>query len=153
MAMLYALCSMLYALTGSFDAAGGNVIFPAVPAGSITGENLPAAKGRAPAIGFAERPLEPARWNYVSPLDFYRAVLEDTPYPVRGLIGFGANVLLSNGDPVRGRAALAAIPFEPPVTSTVFALKFKFTINLAFFCLSITALSLSAAPTEERKPR
>src|SRR6202040_2211053 len=103
--------AMLYALTGSFDAAGGNVLFPAVPAGSITGEDLPAAKRLAPAIGFAERPLGPARWNHVSPRDFYRAVLEDTPYPVRGLIGFGANLLLAHGDPVRGRAALAALDF------------------------------------------
>jgi anaerobic selenocysteine-containing dehydrogenase len=103
--------AMLYALTGSFDAAGGNVLFPAVPAGSITGEDLPAAKRLAPAIGFAERPLGPARWNHVSPRDFYRAVLEDTPYPVRGLIGFGANLLLAHGDPVRGRAALVALDF------------------------------------------
>jgi anaerobic selenocysteine-containing dehydrogenase len=103
--------AMLYALTGSFDAAGGNVLFPAVPAGSITGEDLPAAKRLAPAIGFAERPLGPARWNHVSPQDFYRAVLEDAPYPVRGLIGFGANLLLAHGDPVRGRAALVALDF------------------------------------------
>jgi anaerobic selenocysteine-containing dehydrogenase len=103
--------AMLYALTGSFDAAGGNVLFPTVPAGSITGENLPAAKQLAPAVGFAERPLGPARWNHVSPRDFYRAVLEGTPYPVRGLIGFGANLLLAHGDPVRGHAALAALDF------------------------------------------
>jgi anaerobic selenocysteine-containing dehydrogenase len=103
--------AMLYALTGSFDAAGGNVLFPAVPSGPITGEDLPAAKRLAPAIGFAERPLGPARWNHVSPQDFYRAVLEDAPYPVRGLIGFGANLLLAHGDPVRGRAALAALDF------------------------------------------
>jgi anaerobic selenocysteine-containing dehydrogenase len=103
--------AMLYALTGSFDAVGGNVLFPAVPAGSITGEDLPAAKRLAPAIGFAERPLGPARWNHVSPQDFYRAVLDDTPYPVRGLIGFGANLLLAHGDPVRGRAALVALDF------------------------------------------
>jgi anaerobic selenocysteine-containing dehydrogenase len=103
--------AMLYALTGSFDAAGGNVLFPAVPAGSITGEDLPAAKRLAPAIGLAERPLGPARWNHVSPRDFYRAVLEGTPYPVRGLVGFGANLLLAHGDPVRGHAALAALDF------------------------------------------
>jgi anaerobic selenocysteine-containing dehydrogenase len=103
--------AMLYALTGSFDAAGGNVLLPAVPAGSITGEDLPAAKRLAPAIGFAERPLGPARWNNVSTLDFYRAVLEGMPYPVRGLIGFGANLLLTQGDPVRGRTALAALDF------------------------------------------
>jgi anaerobic selenocysteine-containing dehydrogenase len=103
--------AMLYALTGSFDAAGGNVLFPAVQAGSITGENLPAAKRLAPAIGVAERPLGPARWNHVSSRDFYRAVLEGRPYPMRGLIGFGANLLLAYGDPVRGRAALTALDF------------------------------------------
>jgi anaerobic selenocysteine-containing dehydrogenase len=103
--------AMLYALTGSFDAAGGNVLFPAVPTSSITGEDLPSAKRLAPAIGFAERPLGPARWNHVSPQDFYRAVLEGIPYPVRGLIGFGTNLLLARGDPVRGRAALAALDF------------------------------------------
>jgi len=103
--------AMLYGLTGSFDAVGGNVLLPDVPAGSITGEDLPAAKRLAPAIGFAERPLGPARWNHVPPQDFYRAVLEGIPYPVRGLIGFGANLLLARGDPGRGRAALAALDF------------------------------------------
>jgi anaerobic selenocysteine-containing dehydrogenase len=103
--------AMLYALTGSFDAVGGNVLLPSVPAGSITGEDLAAAKRLAPAIGVAERPLGPARWNHVSTLDFYRAVLEGIPYPVRGLIGFGANLLLAQGDPVRGRAALAELDF------------------------------------------
>jgi anaerobic selenocysteine-containing dehydrogenase len=103
--------SMLYALTGSFDAAGGNVLLPAVPAESITGEDLPAAKRLAPAIGLVERPLGPARWNNVSAQDFYRAVLEGAPYPVRGLIGFGSNLLLAQGDPVRGRSALAALDF------------------------------------------
>jgi anaerobic selenocysteine-containing dehydrogenase len=103
--------AMLYALTGSFDAAGGNVLLPAVPAGSVSGEDLPAARRLAPAIGFAERPLGVARWNYVSTSDFYRAVLEGVPYPARGLIGFGTNLLLAQGDPARGRAALAALDF------------------------------------------
>ena len=92
--------ALLYALTGSFDASGGNVLFPAVPATPITGEELPAAKRLAPAIGLAERPLGPARWNAVSTHDFYRAVLEGIPYPVRGLVGFGANLLLAQADPV-----------------------------------------------------
>src|SRR3984893_17478193 len=103
--------AMLYALTGSFDAAGGNVLFPSVPASSITGEDLPAAKRLAPAIGYAERPLGPARWNHVSTHDFYRAVLEGVPYPVRALIGFGANLLLAQADHVRGRAALSTLDF------------------------------------------
>ena len=39
----------------------------------------------APAVGVEKRPLGPARWNNVSAHDFYRAVLESEPYPMRGL--------------------------------------------------------------------
>jgi anaerobic selenocysteine-containing dehydrogenase len=103
--------SLLYALTGSFDQPGGNVLLPAIPAAPITGEDLTAGKPLAHAIGLAERPLGPARSNSVSTHDFYRAVLEGTPYQVRGLIGFGGNLLLAQGDPGRGRSALAALDF------------------------------------------
>ena len=103
--------ALFYALTGSFDVQGGNVLLPAVPSVSITGDDLPAAKRMKPALGFAERPLGTARWNMVSTPDFYRAVLEGVPYPVRGLIGFGSNLLLAQANPVRGRAALAALDF------------------------------------------
>jgi len=47
----------------------------------------------------------------VSTPDFYRAVLEGVPYPVRALIGFGSNLLLAQADPVGGRTALAALDF------------------------------------------
>lgn len=104
--------ALLYALTGCFDGPGGNVLLPAIPTAPITGEDLPAAKRLAPAIGVAERPLGPARFNGVSTHDFYRAVLDGTPYPVRGLIGFGYNQLLAQADPVRGRAALSALDFH-----------------------------------------
>jgi anaerobic selenocysteine-containing dehydrogenase len=103
--------ALLYALTGCFDAAGGNVLLPAASAAPITGEELSLARSMAPTIGLAERPLGPARWSSVSAPDFYRAVLENTPYPVRGLIGFGHNMLLAQSDPVRGRTALAALDF------------------------------------------
>jgi anaerobic selenocysteine-containing dehydrogenase len=103
--------ALLYALTGGFDAPGGNVLLPAIPSAPITGEDLLSAKTMSPAIGSTERPLGPARWNSVSTQDFYRAVLEGKPYAVRGLIGFGHNMLLAQSDPTRGRAALAALDF------------------------------------------
>lgn len=103
--------SLLYALTGSFDQRGGNVLLPAVPGAPITGEDLPSAKGMAPAIGAAERPLGPAGTNNVSPHDFYRAILEGLPYRPRGLLGFGTNLLLAHADPVRGREALSRLEF------------------------------------------
>jgi anaerobic selenocysteine-containing dehydrogenase len=103
--------SLLYALTGSFDAPGGNVLMPALPSVAITGEDLPTAKRLAAAVGFTQRPLGPARWNYVTSGDLYRAILDAEPYKVRGLIGFGANLLLSHVDGGYGRKALAALDF------------------------------------------
>jgi anaerobic selenocysteine-containing dehydrogenase len=103
--------AMLYALTGDFDAPGGNVLLPAIPTASVAGEDLPAAKRMPPCVGFAERPLGPARWHSVAAHDFYRAVLEGIPYPIRGLIGFGSNLLLAQADPVRARNALCALDF------------------------------------------
>ena len=103
--------SLLYALTGSFDQPGGNVLLPVPPAAPITGEELPAAQHMAPTLGLAERPLGPARWNHVTTRDLYRAILEGKPHPVRALIGFGANILLAHADGGHGREALAALDF------------------------------------------
>ncbi|HKX16776.1 MAG TPA: molybdopterin-dependent oxidoreductase [bacterium] len=103
--------SLLYALTGSFDGPGGNVLFAAPPAASITGEDLPSARQLAPTVGLSERPLGPARWGSVTTRDLYRAILEGNPYPVRVLIGFGANMLLAHADSRHGREALKALPF------------------------------------------
>jgi anaerobic selenocysteine-containing dehydrogenase len=81
--------ALLYALTGCFDAPGGNVLLPGVPAASIPGADLPAAPQRPPALGAAERPLGPSRSNVITARELYRAILQGTPYPVRGLLGFG----------------------------------------------------------------
>jgi anaerobic selenocysteine-containing dehydrogenase len=103
--------ALLYALTGCFDAPGGNVLLPAVPSAPIIGTDLPGAQRLAPALGAAERPLGPARENVITARELYRAILEGKPYPVRGLIGFGANMLLSQADGGHGRVALAALDF------------------------------------------
>ena len=94
--------ALLYALTGDFDAPGGNVLLPAIPSASIIGDDLPGARQMVPAVGFAERPLGPARWHCVAAHDFYRAVLEEVPYRIRGLIGFGAPAAISGGAKVSG---------------------------------------------------
>ena len=103
--------SLLYALTGCFDQPGGNVLLPAVPSAPITGEDLPAARAMAPAIGRESRPLGPAAHNNAITQDLYSAILDDAPYSVRGLAGFGANPLLAHVDGARGREALAALDF------------------------------------------
>lgn len=103
--------AQLYTLTGSFDAPGGNVLFAAAPTVNVLGGELLPTTQRARSLGVAERPLGPARWQFVTTDDVYRAILEETPYPVRGLVGFGANLLLAHADSQRGRQALAALDF------------------------------------------
>jgi anaerobic selenocysteine-containing dehydrogenase len=103
--------AQLYALTGSFDARGGNVLFPTVPTRDVAGGELMPAEQRARTLGLPERPLGPARWQYVTSDEIYRAILEQQPYAVRGLVGFGANLLLAHADGRRGRKALAALDF------------------------------------------
>jgi anaerobic selenocysteine-containing dehydrogenase len=103
--------AQLYTLTGSFDAPGGNVLFPAVPAGNATGRDLLPAEQRTRGLGLPERPLGPSRWQFVTSEEIYRGILEQQPYGVHGVVGFGANLLLSHADGKRGREALAALDF------------------------------------------
>jgi anaerobic selenocysteine-containing dehydrogenase len=103
--------SLLYALTGCFDKPGGNVLLPAPSAAPISGPELASARRMASAVGLAERPLGPARWGYLTTRDLYRAIREEKPYPVRTVIGFGANMLLAHADGRRGREALKALEF------------------------------------------
>src|SRR5204862_852514 len=88
-----------------------NLLLPAAPAAPITGQELPPAQRMAATLGLAERPLGPARWSYFSTRDLYRAILEEKPYPVRAMVGFGANILLAHADGRRGREALRALDF------------------------------------------
>jgi anaerobic selenocysteine-containing dehydrogenase len=103
--------AQLYVLTGSLDALGGNVLFPAVPSENVVGEDLLSVEQRERALGLQERPLGPSRWQFVTTDEVYRAILDERPYPVRGLVGFGANLLMAHADSQRGRAALAALDF------------------------------------------
>lgn len=101
----------LYALTGSLDVPGGNVLLPRVPTNAVDGAGLLTADQRDKAIGVAERPLGPARFEFVTGEDVYRAALDGEPYRVRGLVNFGANMVMAHGDSARGRDALRALDF------------------------------------------
>jgi anaerobic selenocysteine-containing dehydrogenase len=103
--------AQLYALTGSFDSPGGNVLFAPVPTADVSGQELLPAERRARALGMWERPLGPSRMQQVTSDEVYRAILDKQPYLVRGLVGFGANLLLAHADGGRGREALAALDF------------------------------------------
>lgn len=103
--------SLLYALTGSLDAPGGNIRVSRPAVNDLGGRLLGSEAERAKALGFAERPLGPGRHGWVTARDVYRAILHGEPYPVRGLLGFGSNLLLSQPDADRARAALAQLDF------------------------------------------
>lgn len=103
--------NVLYALTGCLDAPGGNVLFTPVPTNPIDGMELLSNQQRARAIGVGDRPLGPARFEFVTGEDFYAAALEHRPYRARALVNFGANLVMAHGDSARGRDALASLDF------------------------------------------
>lgn len=103
--------AQLSVLTCSFDARGGNVLFPAVPTANAAGLEFMSNEQRAKALGVKGRPLGPSRWQFVTSDELYRGILEQRPYGVHGLVGFGANLLLAHADTLRGREALQALDF------------------------------------------
>jgi len=104
--------AVLYALTGCFDAPGGNVVLTRQPVNRVNPLDLLPEAQRRKALGLAERPLGPPAQGWVTARDLYDAILEHRPYPVRGLVGFGANPMVSQADPVRAEAALRALEFH-----------------------------------------
>jgi anaerobic selenocysteine-containing dehydrogenase len=103
--------NVLYALTGCLDAVGGNVLFTPVPTNPIDGAELLSDDQRARAIGMQDRPLGPARFEFVTGEDFSTAALEERPYRARALVNFGANLVMAHGDSARVRDALASLDF------------------------------------------
>lgn len=102
----------LYALNGSFDKVGGNRLRngPATEPMALL-SLLPQAQ-RAKALGIAERPIGPPAHGWVMARDLYRAVLQKKPYPVRALVGFGANLLVSHVDTDLATQALEQLEFH-----------------------------------------
>ena len=103
--------ALLYALTGSFDAKGGNTIFETVPVADVSGAELMPEAQRGKALGFGARPLGPQAMGNITSEAFYDAVLTHDPYAVRGLVNFGPNLLVSHADGGRGAKALDALDF------------------------------------------
>jgi anaerobic selenocysteine-containing dehydrogenase len=103
---------VLYALLGDFDRPGGNVLGSGMRVNDVEARAALPAETAALRLGRQERPLGPAAYpgNVAAP-DLYEAILEARPYPVRALLSFGNNMLLANGDTLRGRQALERLEF------------------------------------------
>lgn len=105
--------AILMALTGSFDAPGGNVDFGRPSVAPVSGEHFLSDAQRRKMIGATQRPLGPALFGGgVVADDLYTAILDRAPYAVRALVGFGGNPLVTRADPDRGRRALQALDFH-----------------------------------------
>jgi len=101
----------LYALTGCYDAPGGNVFFIKPPVRNVMGGELLPPGQAAKALGLDARPLGPAGKGWISEADLYRAIVDGKPYPVRGLLSFGSNLPATRPDPQRSREALRMLEF------------------------------------------
>lgn len=104
--------AILYALTGSFDAPGGNRAYARQPANAVNGLDLISKEQSAKALGLAERPLGPPAMGWVTARDLYQAILNSKPYPVRAFMGFGTNQLASQGDVDMAHAAYQQLEFH-----------------------------------------
>ncbi len=103
---------LLYALTGNYDQKGGNVELPAVPAGDVTGPEFLSSEQRAKTLGLDQRPLGTARFDEITSADIYRAILDQDPYAVRGLVSFGSNLIMAHADGETAARALKALEFH-----------------------------------------
>ncbi len=103
--------ALLYALTGSFDSEGGNVLFETAPINDVMGRELLPENVRSLALGLEERPIGPESQAWVTTDALYKAILEKRPYAVRGLVNFGKNLLFSHVDSERGAKALQSLEF------------------------------------------
>lgn len=102
----------LYALFGDFDRPGGNVVFPKAPVAAVNGKDLLPQEIAAQRIGRERKPLgPPAKPGNCAAYDIFTAILEGRPYPVKALLNFGSNTIMSTGDSERARAAFRAVDF------------------------------------------
>jgi anaerobic selenocysteine-containing dehydrogenase len=99
--------NILYALTGSLDVRGGNVLFEAIPSNPIDGREF-LSDTRPPAVGLDQRPLGPARFEFVTGEDFYTAALDGQ---IKALVSFGGNMVMAHANSLRGREALRSLDF------------------------------------------
>ncbi|MDE0032108.1 MAG: molybdopterin-dependent oxidoreductase [Deltaproteobacteria bacterium] len=97
---------LFYSLTGNLDRPGGNVRFAKTPVNGMDGRGLLAPEQQAKRLGLDARPLGPVATGRVQAYEVYRAVLDGEPYPVKGFLSFGGDIIMANGDTLRGRRAL-----------------------------------------------
>ena len=101
-----------YALFGDIDLQGGNVVFPKPPLNAVSGKEFLPKETAQQRIGRERKPLgPPAKPGNCAAYDIFTAILEGRPYPVKALLNFGSNTIMSTGDSQRAREAFCAVDF------------------------------------------
>ncbi|QDX81970.1 molybdenum cofactor oxidoreductase [Denitratisoma sp. DHT3] len=103
--------NILYALTGSLGQPGGNRWFPKPRLNDIAAFEAVPPECRQRTLGLAERPLGPPSRGWITSRDLYRTIVSGEPYPVRALVAFGGNFLVSKPATRHAEAALAKLDF------------------------------------------
>jgi anaerobic selenocysteine-containing dehydrogenase len=102
----------LYALLGDYDRQGGNVTFPKIPVNDVGGKEFLPKEANAARVGRERKPLgPPAKPGNCAAYDIFNAILDEQPYPIKALLNFGSNTIMSNADSRRGREAMQALEF------------------------------------------
>ncbi|GGC65484.1 molybdopterin-containing oxidoreductase family protein [Chelatococcus reniformis] len=104
--------ALLMALTGSFDAPGGNVEFTRAKGADVSGAAFMSEAQRGKCIELARSPLGPGRNGWVGSDALYDAIIDGRPYPIRAMVGFGRNFIVTHADGARGAKALAGLDFH-----------------------------------------
>lgn len=103
--------NILYALTGSLGRPGGNRWFPKPQLNDIAAFDRVLPATRQLTLGLDERPLGPPAKGWITSRDLFRAVASGEPYPIRALVSFGGNFLVSKPATRHAEEALAKLDF------------------------------------------
>nr|WP_260854512.1 molybdopterin-dependent oxidoreductase [Paraburkholderia sp. BCC1884] len=103
--------AILMALTGSFDAEGGNVEFSKPRSNTVADGSLLSSEQRAKCIELDHSLLGPGRDAWVTSDSLYSSILDGSPYRIRGMLGFGRNFLVTHGNVDRGVEAFKKLEF------------------------------------------
>lgn len=107
--------SCLYALTGDWDAPGGNVEFAGVPVELPYGYSELSEEQRSKALGLRERPLGPASKGMITTRQLWPSILDGDPYRTRAFVAFGINPIMTHADPLEAEEALRFLEFHVQV--------------------------------------
>ncbi|MDD5328756.1 MAG: molybdopterin-dependent oxidoreductase [Sulfuricella sp.] len=103
--------NLLYALTGSLGQPGGNRWFAKARLNDIAAFDQVAPEVRARTLGIEERPFGPPSRGWITTRDLFGAIVSEQRYPIRALVAFGGNFLVSKPATRHTEEALAKLDF------------------------------------------